>query len=1219
MSTNREPRPDLTFLSQAERTWLQNLLREISLGNVVLFAGAGLSRNARRRDGGPSTIPVWQDLAERLLAEVGAAPDGPAEGRADEETRERQRGQVVDPLKAASYFEARYGRAALVDALAREIQDEDHLPGRVHERIVELNFREIITTNFDTLLERAFELHHLSPQVVTRGSDLVRRREPPRIIKMNGCLKINPTGMVITSDDFLAYSPLHPLIELFVLKSFVESTVLFIGFGLDDPAFRAINEQVKRVLGKEGRMAYSLQLGCSEVEKQYWRARQVQIVDLLPEAYREPMDNDDLKRERRLYSVLTWLVKGCRRAKHGAQAHTSGEMDSGLGSKLGDCAEEIREERGRHTDGEEPLWSVAPPLAEFLGQAGRRMGAGRGAGLKDSKSVEMRGEMACLAFAHDMPPVAPTLLKIAWLRQLVDQPQDLESEGKLAFLQMFLDASFRELAVDDMEVRSWYFVLSYLFAPMETLSRLVEIWTGPEPERALLESQEERLSEEADRGTHRGVKRMEQDQFTPTPMEYRLPILAFYGFLDRKSEPSRVDEATRSPGGSHEKVESGQKGPNDRRSGWGRVHFEKALDSLWFRHLSSQQKDWNFAKSDGARSFSQEELLYRYRYLLWRAAPTIEDWPSSRLQLERLENVAARLFMDDQGCGAQAREKSRCADALWQVLRELVRGWIFGSTPPRALDRAWEAARQELESVEAQGSPSHVPWVPLLVVTLALDGRWFENERQGLLLKAWQRGEVDAAFLLQYVRLRVEGRGFAAIHPRGAGVPKPTPPIGHYEIRLAEVMAWLADLVGRESEDSLLRATCLDLVDPIQGWLDVSPYPEVRQRLLEALASMRLWDPAKTKNFLRKWIDLQLRSRKPGEDRPQSEIRQRGSLELVQLAPPRPGAELPVEPDQMRLLVAHASSSQARGTPFRRDLEEWLIGWSELDSLEEPVLEVLSEAVSGWLIEGAASNTFYWLRLASQVQKSPPLLQRVEERLQRETGRSDNTLFHFVHRWLEDIEKGSPERWKRYQDTSLLELAPFFPKTGEEFILFISRSVDPADLNADGCDGAARLLTLLIHGAPDTLLEERRERWLGQLEALIREGATGRGALGAAVEDLSLPVRQTLQDNLLRELERQATARPPSEVIRWMQGTVENSSIELTDVEERLVAAVASTDLELAEAALTACIELSNDREEFAERNRTRLRRVRLSVEARGGHRRTSRFAELLARLPGTG
>ena len=56
----------LDFIDAADRSALRELSREIIRKRVTLFAGAGLSVNAPRRDGGSGTLPLWGTLAEKL-------------------------------------------------------------------------------------------------------------------------------------------------------------------------------------------------------------------------------------------------------------------------------------------------------------------------------------------------------------------------------------------------------------------------------------------------------------------------------------------------------------------------------------------------------------------------------------------------------------------------------------------------------------------------------------------------------------------------------------------------------------------------------------------------------------------------------------------------------------------------------------------------------------------------------------------------------------------------------------------------------------------------------------------------------------------------------------------------------------------------------------------------------------------------------------------------
>lgn len=398
LSRSRFPEIEALDLPLDDRLYLDHLAREIAQGQVVLFAGAGLSKNARSCDGGPSRIPDWWQLAKGLKERLGSRMQN-----------------EQDSLKIADYFEAKYGRSHLLDAVLAALGDEDHLPGRVHELIVRLNFREIITTNFDTLIEHTFRQLHISPQVVLRDRDLVRRRRHPRILKMNGCVTV-PSTIVLTGNDFLAYDQNHPLMEAFVLKSFVESTVLFVGFSLDDPAFRILNEKMVRALKTEGRQAYSLGFGFSEEQRKHWSARNVQLVDLEPAECGEET-SQSVEYEELMFKTL-WALVAARKS-----AVTPGRSGSGGGSS-------------RHQGTAEKAVGDAAELAETCWTLIETLRA---------RDLEER-RRACDAFCQQF-------------------------SGR--------DWSLDFPSIEDMNWRRRALLFANLFAPLPALFQLVDGWLGP--------------------------------------------------------------------------------------------------------------------------------------------------------------------------------------------------------------------------------------------------------------------------------------------------------------------------------------------------------------------------------------------------------------------------------------------------------------------------------------------------------------------------------------------------------------------------------------------------------------------------------------------------------------------------------------------------------------------------------------------------------------------
>ena len=83
-------------------------------------------------------------------------------------------------LKIASMFCAKFGRERLDSFLLEKIPDGEHSPGKLHELLLELPWKDVYTTNYDSLLERTDVLNRSYKTVLTTH-DI---KEPsPRIIQ----------------------------------------------------------------------------------------------------------------------------------------------------------------------------------------------------------------------------------------------------------------------------------------------------------------------------------------------------------------------------------------------------------------------------------------------------------------------------------------------------------------------------------------------------------------------------------------------------------------------------------------------------------------------------------------------------------------------------------------------------------------------------------------------------------------------------------------------------------------------------------------------------------------------------------------------------------------------------------------------------------------------------------------------------------------------------
>ena len=103
-----------------------------------------------------------------------------------------------------------------------------------------MSFKRIWTTNYDSLLENSFRVHH-NVLVVKKDDDLkqVPHKNDITIIKMHGSYD-ELDSVVLTSSDYDKYFATHPLISEQFSASLVNRSFLFIGYSYNDPDIRSI-------------------------------------------------------------------------------------------------------------------------------------------------------------------------------------------------------------------------------------------------------------------------------------------------------------------------------------------------------------------------------------------------------------------------------------------------------------------------------------------------------------------------------------------------------------------------------------------------------------------------------------------------------------------------------------------------------------------------------------------------------------------------------------------------------------------------------------------------------------------------------------------------------------------------------------------------------------------------------------------------------------------
>jgi len=282
--------PDLNQFRQ-----LQKDLWQWPSSRAALMVGAGFSLNAVSAPGVSTRFPVWRDLSRAMFNEI-----YPAHPNETDEQRIQRKEQFdpSDALRLASAYEAIFGRQKLDSFLCRAIPDSSYQPGALHTLLLQLPWKDVFTTNYDTLLERT-EIPERAYQPVTTVNDLTTARAP-RIIKLHGSFP-SQTPFIITEEDYRTYPQRFAPFVNTVRQSLIENAFVLIGFSGEDPNFLQWTGWIRDELGDHHAPIYLVgPLSLSNAQRSLLTRRGVTPIDLSPMF----ADNHAAALEKFLYHLL---------------------------------------------------------------------------------------------------------------------------------------------------------------------------------------------------------------------------------------------------------------------------------------------------------------------------------------------------------------------------------------------------------------------------------------------------------------------------------------------------------------------------------------------------------------------------------------------------------------------------------------------------------------------------------------------------------------------------------------------------------------------------------------------------------------------------------------------------------------------------------------------------------------------------------------------------
>lgn len=210
------------------------LASEVRERRTILFVGSGVSAKLG--------LPTWEDFIARLGEELGFEPH-------------EFLGLSQDFRSLAEYYRLERGSIdALCRKMAREWQvDDATLDGsEVHRLLVSFDCPLIYTTNYDHLLERAYERSGRRFNKVVTAADIAQSDPAlPTIVKFHGDLD-DPPSVVLAETDYFRRLAFDEPLDIKLAADALARAVLFVGYSVSDINLRLLLYRLRRIWLESG-------------------------------------------------------------------------------------------------------------------------------------------------------------------------------------------------------------------------------------------------------------------------------------------------------------------------------------------------------------------------------------------------------------------------------------------------------------------------------------------------------------------------------------------------------------------------------------------------------------------------------------------------------------------------------------------------------------------------------------------------------------------------------------------------------------------------------------------------------------------------------------------------------------------------------------------------------------------------------------------------------
>jgi hypothetical protein len=198
---------------------MDELISSYRNGNVILFVGAGVSKNLG--------LPTWSELISHIAADLGYDPEIYK--------------SFGNDLALAEYYRVKTGSIGPLRSWMDtnwHSSDIDLRNSEIHKLIATSKFPIVYTTNYDRWLEKSYDFYEKKFTKIASISDISKIKEGvTQIIKFHGDFD-NDQTIVLDESSYYERLEFETPLDIKLRSDVLGKSVLFIGYSLNDVNLR---------------------------------------------------------------------------------------------------------------------------------------------------------------------------------------------------------------------------------------------------------------------------------------------------------------------------------------------------------------------------------------------------------------------------------------------------------------------------------------------------------------------------------------------------------------------------------------------------------------------------------------------------------------------------------------------------------------------------------------------------------------------------------------------------------------------------------------------------------------------------------------------------------------------------------------------------------------------------------------------------------------------